>query len=162
MRGRKPTTKAVKEMTGAAFKNTQRVNHFEPKGNHKRPEMPQCVVEDPVASECWNSMCEELDQMSLLVTSDFYVLQIAAMCYSQIMALHKETKGGNVVVEAPRGGMVVHPAALQMHKFQDRFLKCLIELGLSPSGRLRLHAPDPEADSDEFQQWLSGTTEEPS
>lgn len=155
MPGRKPTSKAVKMINGSAEKNPHRVNHNEPKAKRGFPLAPEVVNSDPVALQCWNTMCSQLDEMDLLVTSDLYVLQVAAMSYSQMIALNKELSGGRVTMENAKGEIVAHPAAMHFHRFQSSFVRCLAELGLTPSSRLRLHAPDPEADADEFQQWLS-------
>lgn len=155
MPGRKPTSKKVKLMNGSAQANPHRVNHNEPKAKRGFPPASDIVKLDPVALQCWNTMCEQLDEMDLLVTSDLYVLQVAAMSYSQMIALNKELSGGRVTMENSKGEIVAHPAAMHFHRFQSSFVRCLAELGLTPSSRLRLHAPDPEADADEFQQWLN-------
>jgi P27 family predicted phage terminase small subunit len=159
MPGRKPTARAVKEMTGAAYKNSQRVNWSEPQGSRGYPEIPAVIASDPVALACWNDMCAQLDAMQLLVTSDMFVIQVAAMSYSQMIAINKDIANGNVTIENAKGETVNNPAVGHFHKFQDRFVRCLAELGLTPSSRLRLHAPDPEAEADEFQQWLSSASE---
>jgi P27 family predicted phage terminase small subunit len=162
MAGRKPTARAVKELSGAADKNPQRVNWNEPKGVRGYPVAPAIVARDPVAFQCWNTMCDQLNEMDLLVTSDLYVLQVAATSYSQMEALNKELSGGRVTIENSKGDLVAHPAAMHFHRFQSTFVRCLGELGLTPSSRLRLHAPDPEKEADEFAEWLnnaSGGTE---
>lgn len=159
MPGRKPTAKAVKEMTGAAFKNTNRVNHFEPKGNRSRPAIPESIANDRHASSCWNTICDELDAMGILVTSDRYAIEIACKCYSDAIAM-REQIGRDFLIERKEGVLAANPGLQHLHKFEDRFANMLKEIGMSPSGRLRLHAPDPEADGDEFQSWLAGTVEE--
>jgi len=155
MPGRKPTARAVKELNGAAEANPHRVNYNEPKGIRGFPVAPEVVASDPVAMQCWHTMCHQLDEMDLLVTSDLYVLQVAATSYSQMTALNKELSGGRVTIENSKGDLVAHPAAMHFHRFQSTFVKCLGELGLTPSSRLRLHAPDPEQDADDFAQWLN-------
>jgi len=155
MPGRKPTAKAVKELNGSAEKNPHRVNWNEPKGVRGFPLAPDLVANDPVAFQCWNTMCHQLDEMDLLVTSDLYVLQVAATSYSQMTHLNKALSGGRVTIENSKGDLVGHPAAMHFHRFQATFVKCLAELGLTPSSRLRLHAPDPEQGADEFAQWLN-------
>lgn len=154
MPGRKPTSKAVKLMNGAAEKNPHRVNHHEPKAKRGFPPSPALVKLDPVAQRCWDTMCEQLDEMDLLVTSDLYVLEVAAMAYAKMVSVDQEL-AGRVTIENSKGDLVSHPAAMHYHRFQSTFVRCLGELGLTPSSRLRLHAPDPEKDADEFQQWLS-------
>ena len=155
MVGRKPTAKAVKELNGASQANPHRVNHNEPRGVRGFPVAPDIVSDDPVAMQCWQTMCRQLNEMDLLVTSDLYVLQVAAMSYSQMTALNRELSGGRVTMENAKGDLVAHPAAMHFHRFQSTFVRCLGELGLTPSSRLRLHAPDPEQDADEFAAWLN-------
>jgi len=155
MPGRKPTAKAVKEINGSADKNPQRVNWNEPKGKRGFPDSPEVVKCDPIAMQCWSGMCKQLDELDLLVTSDMYVLEIAAVSYSQMVSIGKEISGGRVCMENAKGELVAHPAAMHFHRYQSSFFRCLAELGLTPSSRLRLHAPDPEAEADEFSDWLS-------
>ena len=155
MKGRRPMSKAVKELTGSAAKDPQRVNHNEVKAKSGRPPMPEAVKEDPIAAGCWNRICDQLDEMQMLTTADEYLLMTTCICYSQMQALHKEIRGGNVCIENSNGMLVSHPCALHYHKFQDRFLKCLDSLGLTPGSRIRLHAPNPDEELDEFQNWLA-------
>jgi P27 family predicted phage terminase small subunit len=143
-------------INGSAQKNPQRVNKSEPKATRGYPPSPMEVKKNPVAENCWNTMCQQLDEMGLLVTSDLYVLQVAVMSYAKMIEIDKEL-GGKVTMENSKGELVSHPAAMHYHRFQTMFVRCLGELGLTPSSRLRLHAPDPDKDADDFQKWLQST-----
>jgi len=73
--------------------------------------------------------------------------------WSQFCWLWETCKEGNVASYDDKGKAIVSPAANQIHKYADRLLKRQSELGLTPSARTRLHAPQKE-EEDEFQQWM--------
>jgi phage terminase small subunit len=57
-----------------------------------------------------------------------------------------------------KGRTKLKPEANQFHTYSDRILKREAELGLTPSSRSRLKAPQTEKE-DEFDIWLKRRTE---
>jgi P27 family predicted phage terminase small subunit len=153
MTGRKPLASAVHEQSGAYAKNPQRRNKNEPKPSPGWPDMPEIVKLDQKASECWDRVCKNLDDMRVLTKAELDILTCYCLDWSQFCWLWEACKEGNVACYDDKGKAIVSPAANQIHKYADRLLKRQSELGLTPSARTRLHAPQKE-EEDEFQQWM--------
>jgi phage terminase small subunit len=75
-----------------------------------------------------------------------------------MLSLWESIKGGQVSDMNAKGGITTKPEANQFHKFADRCLKREAELGLTPSARSRLRAPQSEKE-DDFDIWLKRRTE---
>jgi P27 family predicted phage terminase small subunit len=153
VRGRKPLASAIKEASGAFAHDPQRRNKSEPKAKQGWPDMPDIIKADEIAKRKWNHVCKLLDEMNLLTTADSDLLEQYCLDYSQFRWLWEQVREGNVTELNDRGNASTKPAAVQIHKYQDRLLKRESELGLTPSARSRLHAPQAN-EEDPFQQWL--------
>lgn len=150
---RRPYASAINEASGAYKKDPQRRNKSEPKPKRGWPEAPQIISEDTVAFECWNRVCNILDDMNILTKADSELLAMYCIDYSMFMALYDRVKGGNVSAVTTHGTVMSSPDIIQMQKFSDRLLKRQTELGLTPSSRVKLHAPTEEKE-DGFSEWL--------
>jgi P27 family predicted phage terminase small subunit len=95
--------------------------------------------------------------MNLLAETDQGLIAGYCLDYSMMLSLWEVIKGGNVADMNGNGGAITRPEANQFHKFADRILKREAELGLTPSSRSRLKAPQTE-EEDEFAQWLARST----
>jgi P27 family predicted phage terminase small subunit len=146
MKGRKPLPTAIKEATGALKHDPQRRNNAEPTTKRGYPACPATIAVDEVAKQCWNETCELLDEMGILTTSDKRVLHVYCVTYSEWLFLSEYVKNGNVRLANDRGNETTSPEAGQVHKYADRLLKLLAELGLTPSSRSRLHVEKKEDD----------------
>jgi P27 family predicted phage terminase small subunit len=151
-RGRKPLATAVKEASGAYRKDPQRRNRLEPQAKRGWPEMPELVAADKVASEYWHRVCAILDELNILTTADVFLLEQQCLDYSQFRYLWTSVREGSV---SDDDGTKTKPEAREIHKYMDRMVKRMAELGLTPSARSRLHVPQTE-DKDPFQAWLEG------
>lgn len=152
MRGRKPLPTAVKEASGALQKDPQRRNKSEPKPMRGSPEVPESLLEDPVAIGCWNRTCKTLDGMGILTLAEESVLELYCRTYSQWRYLSAFVSGGNCTVITERG-TATSPEANQVHKYSATLIKLMAELGLTPSSRSRIHAV-PEEEDDPFAEFL--------
>ena len=157
VRGRKPLANAVKEASGTFAKNPQRRNNDEPKVQLGRPNIPESVAADPVAKSRWHWVCDQLESMNLLATTDQGLIAGYCMDYSMMLSLWEVIKGGNVSITDDKGRPKLRPEANQFHTYSDRLLKREAELGLTPSSRSRLKAPQTEQE-DEFTAWLKRRT----
>lgn len=157
VKGRKPLSNAVKEASGAFVKNPQRRNADEPKVQLGRPKIPDAVDGDPVAKSRWHWVCDQLESMNLLATTDQGLIAGYCMDYSMMLSLWEVIKGGNVSITDDKGRPKLRPEANQFHTYSDRLLKREAELGLTPSSRSRLKAPQTEQE-DEFTAWLKRRT----
>lgn len=153
MRGRKPLPTATKEASGAFEKDPQRRNDSEPIAKRGFPDVPVSIAGDELAVECWNRICGTLDDMGILTVSDFSVLEVYCQTYSQWRFLNDYVKNGNVREVSSKGDARTSPEAVQVHKYADRLVKLMAELGLTPSSRSRIHAPGKE-EEDPFAEFL--------
>ena len=157
VKGRKPLSNAVKEASGAFVKDPQRRNADEPKPKLGRPRIPSAVEEDPAAKSRWHWVCDQLESMNLLAVTDQGLIAGYCLDYSMMLALWETIKGGNVSDMDEKGRTKLKPEANQFHTYSDRILKREAELGLTPSSRSRLKAPQNE-EEDAFEQWLARST----
>lgn len=157
VRGRKPQATAIKVASGAFQKDPQRRNHDEPIAKLGEPEMPEAVASDETAKKRWVWVCEQLKSMNLLHQTDQGLIAGYCLDYSMMLSLWEEIKGGNVSYVNAKGSMSVKPQATQFNTFSDRILKREAELGLTPSARTRLRAPQKD-EEDPFQEWLARAT----
>lgn len=155
MAGRKPQASALKEASGAFKKDPQRRNLDEPTPVVGRPPMPAPIAEDEIARDCWNRVCDELQSMRVLTKADYAILEIYCMDYSQYRWLSQLVRDGSVREIGAKGTVVTSPEAQQVHKYADRMLKALAELGLTPSARTKIKVVTSK-DDDPFSEWLKG------
>lgn len=153
MRGRKPLPTAVKEASGALEKNPQRRNKSEPKPLRGSPDVPESLLDDPVAMSCWTRTCKTLEGMGILTLAEHSVLELYCVTYSQWRNLSAFVANGNCTVVTDRGGTATSPEANQVHKYSATLIKLMAELGLTPSSRSRIHAT-PEEEEDLFSDFL--------
>jgi P27 family predicted phage terminase small subunit len=153
MRGRKPLPSALHEASGAYAKNPQRRNREEPKPTAGIPEKPDIVANDQVASACWDRVCKKLIDMGTMTIADEDLLTIYCLDWSQLVWLQEVLREGNVTEVNGNGNRVSSPEAANYHKYAARIQKAQVELGLTPSSRSRIRAPQAE-ENDPFQEWL--------
>ena len=158
VKGRKPLSNATKEASGAFIKDPQRRNADEPKPNLGRPRIPDAVEADATAKSRWHWVCDQLESMNLLAVTDQGLIAGYCLDYSMMLALWETIKGGRVSELDDKGRSKLKPEANQFHTYSDRILKREAELGLTPSSRSRLKAPQTEKE-DEFDIWLKRRTE---
>jgi len=153
-KGRKQQATAIKLAKGAFEKHPERRNHNEPTPQLGEPTIPEIVEQDPAAKARWLWVCEQLRSMNLLHVTDQGLIAGYCLDYSMMLSLWESIKGGRVSDMTERGGITTKPEANQFHKFADRILKREAELGLTPSARTRLRAPQKD-EEDPFQEWLA-------
>jgi P27 family predicted phage terminase small subunit len=156
VKGRKPQATAIKEASGAFIKDPQRRNKSEPEAKRGWPIAPKHVMSDAIAFECWTNVCTTLDELAILTTADQSLMALYCSTYSQWLWLAETVKDGNCSVTNVQGNVTTSPEAQQVHKYADRLLKMMSELGLTPSSRSRLHVKKDE-ETDPFQEWLKGS-----
>jgi len=154
VKGRKPQSTAIKLAKGAFDKHPERRNHNEPTPQLGEPTIPEMVEQDPAAKARWLWVCEQLRSMNLLHVTDQGLIAGYCLDYSMMLSLWEAIKGGRVSDMTERGGITTKPEANQFHKFADRCLRREAELGLTPSARTRLRAPQKD-EEDPFQEWLA-------
>ena len=142
VRGRKPKATAVKEASGALKKNPQRRNTREPKPVLGAPPMPPTVRVDKIAKEQWTELCNLLAGMNILTTADSGVMAMYCTTYSEWIKAYEHVREHGVSCLTAAGSMTTSPEASNWHKLSDRIIRLFAELGLTPSSRSRIKAPE--------------------
>lgn len=155
MRGRKPQSTASKEASGAFAKNPQRRNRDEPQATRGMPKKPAHVVDDEVASEQWDELCKTLDDMGIVTMADRSLLALYCSTYSQWHQLQTEVAENGCYVVNDKGNLSQSPQAIQVHRYADRLLRMMAELGLTPSSRSRIKAPKDDKSDSAFSELLT-------
>ena len=141
-RGRKPQSTAVQERNGALKKNPQRRNENEPPVKRGMPNVPATVKSDKFAHAQWKVVCQLLDEMGILSTSDVFLIELFCITYSEMVAMLKDRKKRGTVIDGKRNAN-----STDYHKHQDRLVKLMAEMGLTPSARTRLSAQSIKPDT---------------
>jgi P27 family predicted phage terminase small subunit len=155
MRGRKPKATATKEASGAFRKNPQRKNKAEPLPKRGWPVKPPHIAECEIASPQWDGLCKTLDEMNILTVADQSLLALYCQTYAEWMKLQRHVKEHGCSIMNDKGNVSQSPEAVQVHRYADRLLKMMAELGLTPSSRSRIKVPEQSDDDDPFTELLS-------
>ena len=153
MAGRKAKSSAVAERDGTYKKDPQRRNLNEPKPKRGIPPKPMTVELCPIASAQWDWICGQLDSMGVLTVSDLLVVEALAVAYGNFRQSWEQMREEGMTIQGVRGP-VRNPIMLDYHKYQDRIVKLLAELGLTPSSRSRLVSTNGQED-DPFLDFLN-------
>ena len=138
MRGKKPIPTAIKETQGYFRKHPERRNPDEPTAERGFPDAPEHIQDDPVAFSKWEEVCNLLDEMQVLTTADKDILALFCETYSIWLktTIHLRKHGSSRL--STKGEDIPSVEAGQVHRYADRMLKILVELGLTPSSRSRV------------------------
>ena len=147
-------TNAAKELRGTLAKNPSRRNPAEPQPTIGRPDKPQSLSDDAVASNMWDGICDMLDAMKLLTVADGHLISTICQNESMLRLAAKSIRTIGTMIEANDGTFKKNPDCVEWHKCMDRRLKLLAELGLTPSARSRLSALVEEEVSDPFTEFM--------
>ena len=140
MAGRKPYSQEVLKASGALKKHPERENKSAPQPIVGAPNKPAHIAADFVASQYWDHIIQQMDEMKILVKADKIIIQM--LC--ELLSAGKQMFAAGEHKE---------------HRLQTSVIKgYLAELGLTPSARSRLVARTPEVE-DAFQQWQKGFPE---
>lgn len=138
MRGRKPKPTAIKERDNSFARHPERRNHDEPQPKIGRPQKPQIVAMCEIASAEWDSITQELEDMRVLTEADRANLTIYCTNFAEWVKLQKHVRENGYSTMNDKGNVSQTPEAVQVHRYADRCLKILIEIGMTPSSRSRM------------------------
>lgn len=155
MRGRKPKATAVKEASGSFRKDPQRKNKHEPMPRRGWPVKPEHIEACDIASPQWDELCRTLDEMNILTVADKSLLALYCQTYAEWMKLQRHVKEHGCTTFNDKGNASQSPEAIQVHRYADRLLKMMAELGLTPSSRSRIKAPERQDEDDPFSELLA-------
>lgn len=143
MAGRRPKPTVLKLVAGNPGKRA--INKKEPKPRRVLPSCPKHLSDD--AKVAWGRMCVLLDRMGVLTEADSFALERLCGCYAEVlecMALVK-SEGRTYTTESLGGTLVkAHPAVAMLGDADRRFKSYLVEFGLSPAARSKVHGANSE------------------
>ena len=141
--GRRPTPTALKLVKGNPGKRA--INKKEPKPKRVIPSCPAYL--DDAGKVAWGRLCVLLDRMGVMTEADGPALERLCDCYSDILECRKlvERDGRTYVVKNNLGETLIkgNPAVNQLRAADAQFKSYLVEFGLTPAARTKVHA-DPD------------------
>lgn len=160
MPGRKPTPTAIKELNGNPGKRP--LNKAEPQPRKRRPKAPAHLSE--VGLREWRRVLRILWPMGVVTEAEGDLLGVYVSAYERwLVALealrpHIDDDGfvrGGILITNAEGVPMRNPALKVANDEERTLLRCMAELGLTPSARARLTAPVME--DDPLEAFLRGT-----
>lgn len=154
-RGRKPKAPELKVLHGD---RADRINQDSPAAIAGRPECPEWLKEDPVASLKWDELVDQLEQLGVLSRTDSESIALYCATYSTWRMARSELKTAeSLTVAGAQGGTKLNPLNSVVASTAGLLARLQAEFGLTPSSRSRVNAQGKKAD--ELDQFLnSGKT----
>ena len=160
MPGRRPKPTVLKLVEGNRGKRAS--NKAEPKPKREIPSCPAHL--DDTSKVAWGRMCALLDRMGVLTEADVFALERMCDCYSEILQCQElikrdgrtyssvttqvidENGATNVTIQEVKSLLKANPAVAMLADADRRFKGYLIEFGLTPSARSKVHATSDDND----------------
>ena len=154
--GRKKIPRAVREATGSAAKDPQRVNWNEPRLPAAEPVCPDDIAADERMKETWDFTIRQLRSMKTLSVANQQALELLCRHYSDYWRSREtlEAEGWHYV--AANGSIRRHPAATEYNTAAASILKLLAEFGLTLSSMSKVKALSPSDAPDPLMDILKG------
>jgi P27 family predicted phage terminase small subunit len=106
--------------------------------------MPKCPKHlDKGAREEWKRMSKELEPLGLLTNLDKAVFANYCDAYSQWAQASRKIQESGMLVRGTHNTPVVNPLFRIANAAKDQMMRCLTEMGMTPSSRARVKANPP-------------------
>lgn len=149
----RPKPSHLKVVQGTVRKD--RVNKREPKPKLETPKPPGWMSDE--GKVMWGRFSVQLEQMGVLTAADGPALELLVTSYLEFVKLEKQLadEGYTYLTVATNGERVTkaNPAASMLREARQQHRMLLIEFGLTPAARTKVHTvqrgnknPDEEAD----------------
>lgn len=157
MAGRRPKPTVLKLVTGNPGKRA--INKAEPKPKREIPSCPAHLYDS--GKVAWGRLSVLLDRMGVLTEADAFTLERLCDCYTDILEcrLLIERDGRTYSVTGQDGNTLIkqNPAVTQLRAADSQFKSYLVEFGLTPAARSKVHAePDGEEKHDPLAKFFAG------
>lgn len=155
MAGRRPKPTVLKLVEGNPGKRA--INKKEPK---PKREIPSCPAHMSDAGKvAWGRLSVLLDRMGVLTEADSAAFERLCDCYSDILICRESliADGWTYKTLDAQGNTLIkgNPAATQLRSADSQFKSYLIEFGLTPAARSKVHAqPDDDKKADPLQEFF--------
>ena len=155
MAGRRPKPTALKLVTGNPGKRA--INKKEPKPKRLIPSCPAYLSSE--SKVAWGRLSVLLDRMGVLTEADTAALERLCDCYSDILICRQSliTDGWTYKTVDAQGNTLIkgNPAATQLRAADSQFKAYLIEFGLTPAARSKVHGnPEEETKADPLKEFF--------
>ena len=107
-----------------------------------RPEPTLLVSSDDLTKTIWDETCDILDSMSILNTSDKFLIEAYCLNMRELYFLTQRIQKSGHSQISDDGTRKTDPDVVSYHKCMGTHIKLMGELGLTPQSRLRMVAPD--------------------
>ncbi len=145
MAGRKPIPSRIIELRGGTEYTHRPLNKQEPK---PKPEIPPCPRHlEKEARREWRRMARELDNVSLLTRLDKAVFAIYCSSWSTWKEASQKLASTGMVIKSPKNYPMINPYLSIQRSAESQMIKCLVEIGMSPSSRASLNVEKPKQKS---------------
>jgi P27 family predicted phage terminase small subunit len=140
MAGRKPKPTALKKLEGNPGKRP--LNDREPEFRRDVPYCPRHL--SVVAKREWHRIVRELYAAGLLTVADRAALAAYCQLYARWVQAEQKLAGGSLTITTDKGFVLQNPLVGICNTALDGMRKYLIEFGMTPSSRSRLHVAPPK------------------
>lgn len=155
MAGRRPSPTQLRIVQGNPGK--RKINKTEPKPKREIPSCPAHLSD--AGKVAWGRLSVLLDRMGVLTEADSAALERLCDCYSDILICRDSliADGWTYKTMDAQGNTLIkgNPAATQLRAADAQFKSYLIEFGLTPSARTKVHAaPDEDKKADPLAEFF--------
>ena len=164
----RPKPTALKLISGNPGK--RKINKAEPKPARSIPSCPAHLSDS--GKVAWGRLCVLLDRMGVLTEADSLALERLCDCYTEILECRAlierdgrtyssvttrttSEDGEETTVEEVKSLLKANPAVAMMADADRRFKSYLVEFGLTPAARSKVHAtPDDDTKKDPLAEFF--------
>lgn len=155
MRGRKKPT-ALKIHDGDFIKDPQRRNHNEPEPEVAQPKAPATLGQ--IGKREWKKICREMTELGVISRVERSAIERYCFAYQRERESELIVKKQGRFFHTEKGDIKEHPASRAARDYAAQCIRMLVEFGMTPCSRSKLHVKKQEAkDSDEQLFFGTGT-----
>lgn len=155
--GRKPIPTCIHVLQGGRAKTHRPLPENEPKPPAVIPKCPRHL--DAEARKEWRRSTKELEPLGMLTKLDMAVLASYCQSFSTWAKATEQIHKTGMLIKASTGTPMINPLFPIANKAEEKMLKALVEIGMSPSSRSRVKVdnPKPKSKIDSFRGRKNGT-----
>jgi len=152
MPGRRPIPTEIKKLNGNPGKRP--LNQAEPQPKTGEPTQPQGL--STAARKEWRRVVPILLKMGVLTEVDGPALAAYCEAWASWTAALKDIRKNGLSYVAPTGVKHLNPVIPERDKAIQVMKTFLVEFGMTPASRSRIHVTPPPKEEDPFEQLISG------
>jgi P27 family predicted phage terminase small subunit len=140
MAGARPKPTAIKILQGNPGKRPLNMDEPKPRGT---PTCPKFL--DKIAKQEWKRISKELTVCGLLTAVDRAALTGYCLCWSRLARAEAHVQNLGEIVRTATGDVIPNPWLGVVNRCLDQMRKYLIEFGMTPASRSRIHITQQES-----------------